>query len=83
MVSAYLLSALTSDRWTGAQRVVLFTLVALLAIRNSLLPRRTAGLIVAAVLASSAIMVAVWFITDTGKGIANIWAGLVLLFTSW
>jgi hypothetical protein len=80
MVSAYLLSALTNGRWTEALRVVLFAMVALLAIRNSLLPRRTAGLIVAGVLASSAVMVAVWFITETGKGVANIWAGLVLLF---
>ena len=80
MVSAYLLSALTGGRWTEAVRIVLFTAVALLAIRNSLLPRRTAGLIVAAVLAGSAVMLAVWFITETGKGIANIWAGLVLLF---
>jgi hypothetical protein len=59
---------------------VLFTAVALLAIRNSLLPRRTAGLILAAVLASSAVRLAMWFITETGKGIANIWVGLVLLF---
>ena len=80
MVSAYLLSALTGGRWTEVARVVLFTAVALLAIRNSVLPRRTAGLIVTAVLAGSAIMLALWFITETGKGIANIWAGLVLLF---
>ena len=80
MVSAYLLSALTGGRWTEVARVVLFTAVALLAIRNSVLPRRTAGLIVTAVLAGSAIMLALWFITETGKGIANIWAGVVLLF---
>ena len=80
MVSAYLLSALTGGRWTEVVRVVLFTAVALLAIRNSVLPRRTAGLIVTAVLAGSAIMLALWFITETGKGIANIWAGVVLLF---
>ena len=71
MVSAYLLSALTGGRWTEVARVVLFTAVALLAIRNSVLPRRTAGLIVTAVLAGSAIMLALWFITETGKGIAN------------
>lgn len=80
MISAYLLSAVTNGRWTETVRVVLFTAVALLAIRNSLLPRRTAGLIVATVLAGSAVMLAMWFITETGKGIANIWAGLVLLF---
>ena len=80
MVSAYLLSALTGGRWTEVVRVVLFTAVALLAIRNSVLPRRTTGLFVTAVLAGSAIMLALWFITETGKGIANIWAGVVLLF---
>jgi ion channel len=80
MISAYLMSAVTNGRWTEAMRVVLFTAVALLAIRNSLVPRRIAGLIVAAVLAGSAVMLAVWFIAETGKGIANIWAGLVLLF---
>jgi len=80
MVSAYLLSAFTTGRWTGALRVALFTVVALLAIRNSLLPRRTAGLIVTAVLAGSAVMIVLSFTTATGRGVANIWAGLVLLF---
>ncbi len=80
MVSAYLLSAFTTGRWTGALRVALFTAAALLAIRTSLLPRRIAGLIVTAVLATSAVMIVVSFISQTGQGIANIWAGLVLLF---
>ena len=33
-----------------------------------------------AVLASSAIMLTLSFTTETGRGIASIWAGLVLLF---
>ena len=79
MVCAYLLSALTNGRWTDALRVLLFTVVALLALRASLVPRRTARLIVAAVLAGSAIMLTLSFATESGRGIANIWAGLVLL----
>src|SRR5208283_5752643 len=79
MVSAYLLSALTTGRWIDALRVVLFTVVALLALRGSLLPRRTARLILVAVLAGSAIMVALSVTTEIGRGIASVWAGLVLL----
>ncbi len=79
MVSAYLLSALTNGRWIDALRVLLFTVVALLALRGSLLPRRTARLILVAVLAGSAIMLTLSFTTEIGKGIASIWAGLVLL----
>ena len=82
MVAVYLLSAFTTGRWTGALRVVLFTVVALLAIRGSLLPRRIAGLVVAVVLAGSAVMVAVSFIDQAGRGIANVWAGLMLLFAA-
>lgn len=80
MVSAYLLSALTNGRWIDALRVLLFTVAALLALRGSLLPKRTAQLIVVAVLAGSAIMLTLSFTTETGRGIASIWAGLVLLF---
>ena len=80
MIAAYLLSAFTTGRWTVALRVLLFAVVALLAMRNSLVPRRIAGLIVAVVLAGSAVMLAVSFINQAGRGIANIWAGLVLLF---
>jgi len=81
MTCVYLLSAFTTGRWIDALRVLLFTAVALLALRNSLLPPRTARLILAAVLAGTAIMLALSFTTETGRGIASIWAGLVLLFT--
>lgn len=79
MVCAYLLSALTNGRWIDALRVLLFTVVALLALRGSLLPRRRARLFAAAVLAGSAIMLTLSFTTEIGRGIASIWAGLVLL----
>ena len=76
----YLLSAFSAGRWVDAVRVVLFAGAALLALRTSVLPPRTARLILIAVLAGSAIMVAVSFTTQTGSGIASLWAGLVLLF---
>ena len=79
MVCAYLLSAFTTGRWIEASRIVLFTMVALLALRASVLAQRTARLILTAVLAGSAIMLAVSFTTETGRGIASVWAGLVLL----
>ena len=62
----YLLSAFTTGRWTGALRVVMFTVVALLAVRTSLVPRRIAGLVVAVVLVGSAVMIAVSFINQAG-----------------
>ena len=45
-----------------------------------MLAPRTARRILIAVLAGSAIMLAVSLTTETGAGIASIWAGLVLLF---
>jgi hypothetical protein len=60
--------------------VSLFSVAALLALRGSSVPRRTARLIVVALLAGLAIMLALSFTTETGRGIASIWAGLVLLF---
>jgi hypothetical protein len=74
-----LLSAFTTGRWVDAARVLVFTMAALLALRNALLPQRTARLILVAVLAGSAIMLGLPFTTETGKGIASTWAGLVLL----
>jgi Ion channel len=50
------------------------------ALRNSLAPRPTARLILIAVLAGSAVMLAVSLTSETGRGIASIWTGLLLLF---
>ena len=80
MVSVYLLSAFASGRWVDTLRVLLFTVVAVQALRGSLLPKRTVRLILVAVLAGSAIMLTLSFTTETGRGIANIWVGVVLLF---
>jgi Ion channel len=82
LICTYLLSAFTTGRWIDALRILLITAVALLALRpgNSLVSQRAARWILAAVLAGSAIMLAVSFTTETGAGIASIWVGLVLLF---
>ena len=83
MVSVYLLSAFANGRWIDALRVLLITVVALHALRNSVLPNRTARLILVAVLAGSAMMLTLSFTTETGRGIANIWAGLDCCSPSW
>lgn len=80
LIVTYLLSAFTTGQWIDALRVILFTGAALLALRNSVVSPRTARLILIAVLAGSAVMVAVALTTQTGNGIASLWAGLVLLF---
>ena len=80
MISVYLLSAFADGRWIDALRILLITVVALHALRGPVLPKRAARVILVAVLAGSAIMLTLSFTTGTGRGIANIWAGLVLLF---
>jgi hypothetical protein len=80
LTGCYLLSAFAANRWTGALRVVLFAVAALLALRHSVVAPRTARLILTAVLTGSAIMLAVSLTTETGAGIAAIWVGVVLLF---
>jgi hypothetical protein len=82
LVSSYLVSALTRGRFIEGLQVVLFTGVALLALRNSSMPRLTVRLIMVAVLAGSAIMLALSVTSTTGAGIADIWAGLILLFAT-
>jgi hypothetical protein len=79
MVSVYLLSALTSGRWVDGLRILLFTVVALHALRGSLLPKRTARLVLGLMLTGSAVMLALSISTEAGRGITSIWAGLVLL----
>ena len=80
LIISYLLSAFTTGQWIDALRVVLFAGAALLALRNSVVPPPTARLILIVVLAGSAVMFAAALTTETGNGIASLWAGLVLLF---
>lgn len=80
LTSTYLLSAFADGRWINALRVILFAAAALLALRNSVVPPRTARLVFIGALGGTAIMVPVSLTTQTGAGIASVWAGLVLLF---
>jgi hypothetical protein len=80
LIGTYLLSAFSVGRWIDGVQILLFAVAALLALRNSTVPRRTARLIMVAALAGSAVMLALAFSSQVGEGIANIWTGLVLLF---
>ena len=79
LIGTYLLSAFTEGRWISVLLVLLFNGAALLALRNWSLTRQTARLVLAVALAGSAAACALLFTTETGTGIADIWAGLVLL----
>jgi len=79
LIGAYLLSAFTGGRWASVLLVLLFNGAAVLALRNWSVTRRTARLVLAVALAGSAAACALLFTTETGTGIADIWAGLVLL----
>jgi hypothetical protein len=81
LIATYLLSAFASGRWVDALQVVLFTAVAILALRNSSVSRRIVRVILGAAIAVSAVMLALAFTVDTSRGIVHIWTGLVLLGT--
>lgn len=72
LTGSYLLSAFAAGRWLGAVRVILFAAAALLALRNSMLPPRTARLILTAILAVSAVSDRGWLTeTDQGRSIVS------------
>ena len=79
LIFAYLLSAFVTGQWVNVIQVVIFTGTALLALRNWPTPTRVARLALACVLAVSTAALALLFTTETGTGISNIWAGLILL----
>lgn len=80
LITTYLVSAFTGGRLVDALQVVLFTVAAVLALRNSVLPRRTVRLAIAGFLAGSAIALTLALTSQVGDGIANIWVALVLIF---
>ncbi len=79
LICAYLLSAAVTGRWVSVVQVVIFTVTALLALRNWPTTSRVTRPAVALVLAVSALSLALQFTTETGAGIADIWTGLTLL----
>jgi Ion channel len=80
LLGTYLLSAFTGGRWVDAVQILLVTVVAILALRNSSAPRRTLRLIAVTAIAGSAAAAIASLTSTTGAGIAHIWTGLVLLF---
>ena len=79
LIITYLLSAFAKGHWIDALQVVLFTVVAILALRNSSVSRRIVRVILAAAIAVSAVMFALAFTVDTARGIVHVWTGVVLL----
>ncbi len=83
LITSYLLSTFFKDRWLSAVEIGLFTLSGLLALKNS--PERSrlgTGLIIAGLLGSVAMIVlTASFTSDTGRGAAGLWIGLLLLIT--
>jgi Ion channel len=83
LLATYLLSAFLRARWIGALELAMFTAAGLLALRNSPLRSRTARLVIMAAIAVSTVIIVISlsFGTATGRGIAGIWTGLLLLLT--
>ena len=83
LIVNYLLSAFFSGAWVDSIQIVLFVTVAILTLRASRV-RRFTRLIMGVALVGSAIAasLALSRISEIGGGIANIWAGLVLLLTA-
>jgi hypothetical protein len=83
LVATYTLSAFTHARIIGAVQIALFVATLLLALRGNLAHSRAARLVIAVVLASSAVVLALALAVpgNAVKGTASIWAGLVLLVT--
>ena len=83
LLTTYLFSAFLHERWIGALELAMFTVAGLLALRNSPIRNRSVRLGIAAAIAVSAaiIVVSLSFETPTGRGIAGIWTGLLLMLT--
>jgi hypothetical protein len=81
LVTAYLLSAFISAYWARTIQVVLFLVVALLAVRAGRVRYRTAHLMIVIAVGGSAIALALALAVPTGPsaGIAYLWMALVLL----
>jgi hypothetical protein len=81
LIGTYLLSAFTTGRFVTATQIVVFVGTLLLALRNALVPRWIARIMIVIVLAGSAIAfgLAVAQPSATAVGIAQLWTGLILL----
>jgi hypothetical protein len=82
LITAYLLSALSSGRFVQAVQVALFVTVTLLTLAGSALPPRVKKLARWGAVGGS--VVAIFLATlggAPGRGVADIWTGLLLLLT--
>jgi Ion channel len=83
LIATYLLSAFSGTKLAIQVEIGLFVVVLLLALRTSPLPGRWPVLIGAVALAGSAGALAASLTgTETGAGVAELWKGLMLLFTA-
>jgi Ion channel len=83
LVGTYVMNAFGTGRLINGLQIVLFAGAVVLALRNSSASRRTLRLIVVGLIAGTAIMLFLSLSLSTGTqgtGVANIWAGLILLF---
>jgi Ion channel len=83
LIATYLLVAFTSGPSVGLLQTVLFLGTLLLALRNALVSRRTARVLIVVVLIGSAAAIGLALAQPDGPGfgVAQIWIGLVLLAT--
>jgi hypothetical protein len=83
LIATYLLSAFTEGRWVTGIQILAFVATLLLALRNSLVPRKIAALTFAVMLAGSAAAAGLILFAPSNAvlGFAQIWTGLILLVT--
>jgi hypothetical protein len=83
LIGTYLLSAFTTGTVINAVQIVLFVVLLLLALRNSLIAQWIARLLTGVVLAGSAVALGLALAQPSAiaVGVAQLWTGLVLLAT--
>jgi Ion channel len=83
LLATYLLSAFVSDAWVGAAQLGLFVVTAILALRNTRLPRAwvQAGVVLGATGSVAALILASIRPSHFAVGLASLWTGLLLLTT--
>lgn len=83
LLATYLMSAFFTDTWVNAAQLGLFVATAILALRNTRLPRAwvQAGVAIGATGSVVALILASTRPSDIAVGVASLWTGLLLLTT--
>jgi ion channel len=83
LLATYLMSAFVKGDWVGAAQLGVFVATAILALRNTSLPRRWVQVGVAVGTAGSVVAIVLALVrpTDAAVGAASLWTGLLLLAT--